>query len=836
MSIFTAYSAVDMSRAVVLKGTIPNFASPAANITLTNLATPGVSEVFNGSFTQQRIFNIPFTTGNLYRIDVTTSDNVGLYSITTDSAHQDLSTILTALSNGVPLSAESLIFNSDDTINGSRGNDYLAGFAGNDILTGAAGNDTIDGGAGMDTAVFYGSYATSRITRNSNGDYTISNSPDGTDTVTNVETLVFSDKTIDLSSIRRATYNWSEISNDQNIIAFQQPHYFDPSVDTLVFDDPLISPSDLSLGFDNPRLIRPGNGTISFSYGGKTINLSVLGGVKALTTDTVIFANGGKLVIGDNTRDTADDDSANSLDGTAKADLLIGLGGDDTITGGAGDDQIDGGEGNYDTAIYSGGWRDYVFTKLANGSYTVQDTVADRDGTDTLTNVERLRFSDSLGGLNLAFLADKPPSVTSVATASVPEHISTTTPVYVVTATDPDPGTTLHYTIFKADSYHDGNNFEIDSKGVVTFINSPDFEHPADDDLNNVYSIVIMVDDGMKGAIQMVTVTVTNVIEPNTFDGDRHSDILLQNTNGACYVWQMGGGANGLGITANGFIGGDDGPGAKWQVKATGDFDGDGKSDLLLQYKDTGAVYVWEMGDNGQSIKVGGFIGGDGGPGAKWQVKATGDFDGDGKSDILLQYADTGAVYIWRMGDNGLTIKGGGFIGGDGGPGAKWQVKGTGDFDGDGKSDILLQYADTGACYVWEMGTDGQTIKAGGFIGGFDGPGAKWQVKGTGDFNGDGKSDILLQYADTGAVYVWELDGLSIKAGGFVGGNDGPGAKWQVKSTGDFDGDGRSDILLQYADTGAVYVWEMGDTGLTIKAGGFVGGYDGPGADWHATA
>ena len=319
-------------------------------------------------------------------------------------------------------------------------------------------------------------------------------------------------------------------------------------------------------------------------------------------------------------------------------------------------------------------------------------------------------------------------------------------------------------------------------------------------------------------------------------NGDHHSDILLQNANGACYVWQMGGGADGLAITASGFIGGYDGPGAKWQVKATGDFDGDGKSDLLLQYKDTGAVYVWEMGDNGKTIKAGGFVGGDDGPGAKWQVKGTGDFNGDGKSDILLQYADTGAVYVWRMGDNGLSIKGGGFAGGDDGPGAKWQVKGTGDFDGDGKSDILLQYADTGACYVWEMGTDGQTIKAGGFIGGFDGPGAKWQVKGTGDFNGDGKSDILLQYADTGAVYVWELDGLSIKAGGFVGGDDGPGAKWQVKSTGDFDGDGRSDILLQYADTGACYVWETGDTGLTIKAGGFVGGYGGPGADWHTMA
>ena len=285
-------------------------------------------------------------------------------------------------------------------------------------------------------------------------------------------------------------------------------------------------------------------------------------------------------------------------------------------------------------------------------------------------------------------------------------------------------------------------------------------------------------------------------------------------------------------IKTGGFIGGYDGPGGKWQVKATGDFNGDGRSDLLLQYKDTGAVYVWQM--DGANINKGSFVGGEGGPGAKWQVKATGDFDGDGKSDILLQYADTGAVYVWQM--NGTNIIKGGFVGGDSGPGAKWQVKGTGDFNGDGKSDILLQYADTGAVYIWQM--DGTTIKKGGFVGGDGGPGAKWQVKGTGDFNGDGKSDILLQYADTGAVYVWQMgdgdSGPDIQASGFIGGYNGPGAKWQAKGTGDFDGDGKSDILLQYADTGACYVWEM--DGLTIKTGGFVGGFNGPGADWHATA
>jgi hypothetical protein len=38
-------------------------------------------------------------------------------------------------------------------------------------------------------------------------------------------------------------------------------------------------------------------------------------------------------------------------------------------------------------------------------------------------------------------------------------------------------------------------------------------------------------------------------------------------------------------------------------------------------------------------------------------------------------------------------------------------------------------------------------------------------VQGTGDFNGDGKSDILWREGPTGATYLWLMNGFSASAG-----------------------------------------------------------------------
>jgi len=72
---------------------------------------------------------------------------------------------------------------------------------------------------------------------------------------------------------------------------------------------------------------------------------------------------------------------------------------DETITGSVGNDTLDGGAGT-DTAVFSGNRSNYTLTKGAS-SYTVTDKTGS-DGTDTLLNVERVKFTDGLLALDIA--------------------------------------------------------------------------------------------------------------------------------------------------------------------------------------------------------------------------------------------------------------------------------------------------------------------------------------------------------------------------------------------------------------------------------------------------
>ena len=102
------------------------------------------------------------------------------------------STGVAALAN-MSISFDAIIENAI----GTAQNDSMIGNGADNVLTGGGGSDVIDGGAGTDTAVFSVSRTAATITKSGTG-WTASFATDGTDTLTNIERLQFSDVTVAL--------------------------------------------------------------------------------------------------------------------------------------------------------------------------------------------------------------------------------------------------------------------------------------------------------------------------------------------------------------------------------------------------------------------------------------------------------------------------------------------------------------------------------------------------------------------------------------------------------------------------------------------------------------
>ena len=280
------------------------------------------------------------------------------------------------------------------------------------------------------------------------------------------------------------------------------------------------------------------------------------------------------------------------------------------------------------------------------------------------------------------------------------------------------------------------------------------------------------------------------------FNGDGKADILLTNTTtGERAIWLM----NGATITAGASLGLLP---TAWSFEGTGDFDGDGKADIILTNTVTGERAIWLM--NGTTISAGASLGV---LALSWTIDGIGDFNGDGKSDLVLTNTVTAERVIWLM--NGTSISAGASLGT---LATDWVISGTGDFDGDGKCDLVLSNSVTGARALWLM--NGTAIKSGISLGMTS---TDWVINGTGDFNGDGKTDLILTSTVTGERSIWLINGTSFNSTslGVL-----PTA-WVVAKVGDFNGDGKADIFLTNTVTGDRAVWMM--NGAVIGSGLYQG-------------
>ena len=251
--------------------------------------------------------------------------------------------------------------------------------------------------------------------------------------------------------------------------------------------------------------------------------------------------------------------------------------------------------------------------------------------------------------------------------------------------------------------------------------------------------------------------------------------------------------------------------GIRARERARADFNGDGYSDILWQDNVNGYLAAWAMaGDHTQKTALGlSHSIAD----SNWRMVATGDFNGDGKPDIVWHHRLTGALYLWFM--NGVNRIGHSAFSIAGLSDARWRVVGSGDFNQDGHPDLVWQH-DTGWLGVWLF--NGTT-----FLGGFDmSPGQvnpQWRIAGVADLNADGKSDLLWRNSATGELGAWLMNGVTrteyIPLDPAI-----VDLEWRIAAIIDINGDQTPDIVWQHDQAGWVAVWYMNGM-RRIGAGSF---------------
>jgi Ca2+-binding RTX toxin-like protein len=316
--------------------------------------------------------------------------------------------------------------NSADTIKGRGGNDVINGLAGNDIIDGGNGNDTISGGGG-DDQIFTGLGNVSVDAGNGNdllglgtdlptGNYgsgaydpgmslIFANAGDGSDTVFVDNSDLAQGSVIDggsgddkifVGSLGNGTYIggdgsypgnfsnniWNSLRGFESYFVAGYYGIVDKSVDEangiyltafprylseIGFNDVVLSDYNF-IGISSSRInVYTGDGLYiqaeAVSVG--SLNVSSLRG-------SINFSGG------------------------AMGDRAVGIDGnfDDIFEGNGGNDYFDGGDGT-DIAIFSGNSSDYTILEIAYNTFQVKDNRADNpDGTDTIVDVNKLRFAD----------------------------------------------------------------------------------------------------------------------------------------------------------------------------------------------------------------------------------------------------------------------------------------------------------------------------------------------------------------------------------------------------------------------------------------------------------
>ena len=317
----------------------------------------------------------------------------------------------------------------------------------------------------------------------------------------------------------------------------------------------------------------------------------------------------------------------------------------------------------------------------AGSTWTVTDTnLADgNEGTDTLTGIEFLKFSDGTRSLKTAasdFNGDGKSDILWRNASSGADAIWN--------GADNGSGVPVGGVADLNWKVAGVGDFNGDGKSDILWRNASSGADAIWNGANSGDSLAV-------GGVADLNWKVAGV---GDFNGDGKSDILWRNAStGANGLWNGGNSGDSLPVGAVADL--------NWKVAGVGDFNGDGKDDILWRNTSTGYNAIWNGGDNSNGLPMGEVTD------LNWKVEGVGDFNGDGKDDILWRNASTGYNAIWNGGDNSNGLPMGEVTD------LAWKVAGTGDYNGDGKDDVLWRNASSGADAIWNGGDNSSSLPVG---------------------------------------------------------------------------------------------------------------------------
>jgi hypothetical protein len=234
-----------------------------------------------------------------------------------------------------------------------------------------------------------------------------------------------------------------------------------------------------------------------------------------------------------------------------------------------------------------------------------------------------------------------------------------------------------------------------------------------------------------------------------------------------------------------------------------GDFNGDGKPDVVLGNEYSGEITIL-LGNGDGTVTASPVAYGVGG--YPWSAPLVDDFNGDGYLDVLTSDDWYNWVYLEGYGDGTFLGSRNDYLPGSFSLGAFTESVVVGDFNGDGIPDVVSgEYQDTAnpGIFIYLGNGDG-TFQPGVNI---PASSSNLGYVAVGDFNGDGKLDIAASDYSTGVVQIFlgQGDGTFSLGGSYATDTAADPRPFNI-AVGDFNHDGKLDLAVANDSTSSVGV------------------------------